>query len=527
MRNIGIIAAAALFLTVGCGKGETQSAVSISTNQLSSSAPQSDVIARIHWIGKKQLLADTNAAHLASIWNLPESAKLEKQTLEKLSRAPWLLLLNRAPDTNSATLLQPLLDDMLESESRLEIRETSNQPGALAFAIRLNNARAQLWKTNLAKALQSLTGIQPADSTNGWTLKKHDEPNLIELTRAGDWTILGIAQNHNDAIPNLITNLNKSETQNSKPKTNFWLTADLDLSRISRAFALPWNPPANTPKLTFNVTGDGEYLRTRGELNFPAPLSLGLEPWTVPTNFIHGQLSNLTAVRGIGNWLQSLNLWKNLKLGDAPNQLFAWGLPGLPPQIYLAAPWADASNHVKQISARILQNGGPWFATNDLAGFEKSTAFNGIRWKGLPFLYPFLKSEKTAQGDFAIAGTVLVNGENSAPPAELLQGIFNHTNEVYYGREFTAGQVEQWLYISQFIRHVSRLPQVPFDSASLLWIKAIAPKLGSSATDITQTGPAQLSFARTSGIGFTAMELNLLADWLESPRFPHGLHTTN
>ncbi|HET7623768.1 MAG TPA: hypothetical protein VFM25_00785 [Verrucomicrobiae bacterium] len=524
MRNYGIIAAATLFLTVGCGKGEMQSAASVSTNQLSSAAPQSDVIARIDWIGKNQLLADTNAAHLASLWNLPESAKLEKQTLDKLSRAPWLLLLHRAADTNSAALLRPLLDDMLESESRLEIRETSNNPGALAFAIRLNNSRAELWKTNLAKVLQSLTGIQPAHSGNGWSLKKHDEPNLIELTRSGDWTILGIAQNHNDAIPLLESSLKNPKAQNS---TNFWLTADLDLNRISRAFALSWKLPENTPKLAFTVTGDGEYVRTRGELDFPAPLSLNLESWNVPTNFIHGQLNSLTAVRGIGHWLQSLNLWKNLQLGDAPNQLFTWGLPGLPPQVYLAAPWADASNHVARISAKILQKGSPWFSTNELAGFEKSTTFNGIRWKGFPFLYPFLKSEKTAQGEFAIAGSVLTQGDNSPPPADLITGLLGRTNDVYYDREFTAAKVEQWIYISQFVRQVSGKSQLPFGCASILWLKAIMPKLGSSATDISQTGPTQLSFARTSGIGFTAMELNLLADWLESPRFPLGLHTTH
>jgi len=34
-----------------------------------------------------------------------------------------------------------------------------------------------------------------------------------------------------------------------------------------------------------------------------------------------------------------------------------------------------------------------------------------------------------------------------------------------------------------------------------------------------------LTFARKSTLGFTALELHLLADWLESPRFPHGLHT--
>jgi hypothetical protein len=49
--------------------------------------------------------------------------------------------------------------------------------------------------------------------------------------------------------------------------------------------------------------------------------------------------------------------------------------------------------------------------------------------------------------------------------------------------------------------------------------------LDTSTTLVTQTGPAQLSFARQSTVGFTALELHLLGDWLESPDFPRGLHT--
>jgi hypothetical protein len=42
---------------------------------------------------------------------------------------------------------------------------------------------------------------------------------------------------------------------------------------------------------------------------------------------------------------------------------------------------------------------------------------------------------------------------------------------------------------------------------------------------MARTGPAQLDFTRQSTVGFNALELHLLADWLESPQFPHGLHT--
>jgi hypothetical protein len=59
----------------------------------------------------------------------------------------------------------------------------------------------------------------------------------------------------------------------------------------------------------------------------------------------------------------------------------------------------------------------------------------------------------------------------------------------------------------------------------MAWHKSAGLKLGNSITMTTKTGPAQISFVRSSSIGLTAVELNLLADWLESPRFPVGLHS--
>jgi hypothetical protein len=67
--------------------------------------------------------------------------------------------------------------------------------------------------------------------------------------------------------------------------------------------------------------------------------------------------------------------------------------------------------------------------------------------------------------------------------------------------------------------------QLPQDSVGLTWLGTIRARLDESTTTITQTAPNQLSFDRKSTLGFTAPELHLLIDWLESPRFPLGLYT--
>src|SRR5437899_8984918 len=95
MRSLwfGFCAALLVGLAAGCKKSTPAEPVSSEPPQASpqnaaTQAPTLDTIARVHWLGIKRLAAETNAAYFMSIWNLPETAKLEAQTLDKL--ALWL-----------------------------------------------------------------------------------------------------------------------------------------------------------------------------------------------------------------------------------------------------------------------------------------------------------------------------------------------------------------------------------------------------------------------------------------------------
>src|SRR5207237_2145698 len=168
-----------LLLAAGCKKSSDQSTPAPSSPSLPDTHPSS--LSRLHWLGKKRLVTETNAAAFMQIWNLPESARLEAQTLDKLSTAPWRLLkgmTNGASSTNAqtpvgaSTLLRPLLEDLVQEESFLEIHGVTNHPAELALAIKLNEIRAELWRTNLAAVLESLTGAKsvPVKDRHGFQL---------------------------------------------------------------------------------------------------------------------------------------------------------------------------------------------------------------------------------------------------------------------------------------------------------------------------------------------------------------------
>ena len=528
--------------------------------------PPPETIARVRWLGKQRLAADTNAAFVMGIWNLAESKRLEAQTLDKLAAgllasnqlsvisnqlsaaASQLSATNHPASvtnhplrlTGAAALLRPLLDDLLQQESYLEVRQATNQPGDLAFAIRLSEERARLWETNLAAAAESLTGSRAAAApgrTNGWQLgfirrpssiDNHSSPvpRSLELLRAGEWTVVGLGSQTNALAAELLAHIELDGRPFTEQQTDFWLYADVDLRRVASALLLGWQLPAGLPRLTVSIIGDDRIVHTWGELNFPEPLPFGLEPWTVPTNLIHEPLASFTAVQGVAPWLSSLKTWRDLQLGAPPNQVYFWAQRGNPFMSYCAARLPNASNEVSQLAERLVQKANPWIATNGLGTFERATNFNGAIWEHLPYATPYLKSVSLPEGDFAFGGLVEVNSStNRPPPAKLLEQVFTRTNLVAYNWELTGPRIEQWLYFSQFLRLALHQAQVPPKSASLEWLIALETRLGNCVTTVTRTGPAQLTLRRGSSLGFTTAELDWLADWLESPQFPRGLNT--
>ena len=87
-----LLGAVALAALSSCKKSPPRDSAQEQAHPSPSSNNQSEVIARVHWLGKKQIAADTNSAYFLKIWDLPETLKLEAQTLDKLSTAPWRLL---------------------------------------------------------------------------------------------------------------------------------------------------------------------------------------------------------------------------------------------------------------------------------------------------------------------------------------------------------------------------------------------------------------------------------------------------
>ena len=607
MRSLvlGSLAALLVALGGGCGKSTPDAGAAGRQPLPLKSQPAAEIIARVHWIGMKQLAAETNAASFLRMWNLPETAKLERQTLDKLALAlvgatvlesnyeaiasgrlastaanqvpgrtnqppfsntpsPSSALQSAISHQLSTNSFRPLLDDLVNEESYLEVRQATNQPGTLALAIRLDAQRAALWRTNLATALESRTGIRPAPTTNGWIAQVQSPESRVQspksagqspdpvvgrqasvvskqwaiaLVCSGEWTILALgpsaASNQlSTHLPQLSTFLRldpvtrRLQSAQGSPATDYWLEANADLRRVASALSLGTELPEDVLALALAVTGDGKNVLTSGRLNFSKPLPLELEPWNIPTNLVHDPLDSFTAIRGIRPWLSSVKAWNDLQVGTPPNQLFFWAQPAtLPFMTYCAAPLPDASNRVASVTERLLREYNPWITNNTLGRLEWSANFNGLGWLGVPFIVPFLRSVADGGGGFAYGGLFAYPFTNRPPPGLLFQQVTTQTNLVYYDWEVTGQRVDEWLHIGQLLRLLFGKANLPPNSASMAWLNAAKTNLANSITGAAQTGPEQLAFTRISTAGLTALEMHLLTDWFESPQFPRGLNT--
>jgi hypothetical protein len=489
------------------------------------------VAVRIHCLGLNQISADTNAAQFMKIWQLPETRALVAQTLDKLSRWP-----GHGATNETSARLRPLLDDLISSEFYLEIPSLSatrgpagsvNPPSAIRhpqflLALRLPAARARIWQTNLA----ALT-----------------RPEKITFSRHDDWTLVGLGLDENLAQTEFAARILHPQ---KTPSTNSWLTADLDLSRLAAVFsslstgmgksATKLGEPDLLTSLNFQlsssdhlhltVSGDASNVLVHAMLDLSKSLPASLPSWEIPTNLMHGSLTSFAAVRGLADWVGGLPAWRRFKLNPPPDQAFCWAEDGTPFLTYLAFPLPAASNQLAQLSARIVPAVNPWLATHASGKILSPTNESILVWWDLPYISPFAKAVQAGGHDYFQAGLSIVTGRNPPMLDDYLKTIHGNPRLIYYQKEQTTGQrIQDGMFMFQMLRLAFNKPQLPPTSAADTWLRILEPKLGDSTTIVSQSGPCQLVFDRTSSIGFTALELHLLADWLESPQFPHGLHT--
>lgn len=451
--------------------------------------PQPDLLAQIHFAGAQKLSVGKDAVLFNGEFGSPEALALRAQTAGKVSvwLAGWLQK-NVAPGAaGGAAGLRPLLDDMQQVEWFFDSRLEPNGKVDAALAVKLNADRAKLWQVNLKSFFP-----------------------LATFKYAGGWLYFDAGTGTQKLSDGLAQKISTTDAA--------WLSLDVNWPRLAR-----WHPELRElglPETKLQLTAQANDLHIDGKFFFPENLALNLEPWRVPTNTVHQPFVSFTAVRGFATWLKAQAWAQPYQITPTPNQYFTWALPQVPYQTFAAVPVNNADDALSQAYARLqpvinAQNGQGTFMTQ----FSLQKTNNQISLVGTPFISPYLQAVREPAGQFLLAG-VFPNTPRSKPlPPELFQRLAT-PNLVLYHWEITAERWPQVLNLSQLGLVLTSHRQLAGESATMKWIQKITPSLGNTVTEITQTGPAEMTFTRKAPGLLTAMELFALGCWLEDPKFP-------
>jgi hypothetical protein len=529
-----------LFLA-GCGKPDDSTAnpASPSTIHHPSSINRPPVL-RFHWLGKTRLATEANATNFMAIWNLPESVRLEAQTLDKLATAPWRLWQTNVALSNAPSdRLRPLLDDLIAHESYLEVSGATNEPWQAVLAVRLPPDRHIQWASHLPIILGSLFRTNFSMPSESPSSIFHLPSSTLTLVRSNAWTLLSLSPSplalHSPSstlhplpsspppsalLASFHSRLAAHGTPHPPRETNYLVEVEMKVDRAVEILGTPAGVTRGINFMNLLVYGDGSNLRTRGTLEFAEKLNLALDTWSVPTNLIGGPLVSFSALRGVAPWLESQTNWTGKKLGAAPDQIFCWSQRA-PWLHFFAARTPDPGPIFLLLKDFILSEVNPALAPNRTGEFNWLTNEARVVWKGVPFCTPtFLQTNDLIVGGFAAPPPVL-----RPMPPEFLQQLEQDPHLVYYDWELTGLQSSSWTQIAQLLRMSFSRAQLSITNAALPWLNSAGTNLDYSVTTVTRAGDRQLAFARASTVGFNSTELQLLVDWLDSPDFPLGLHT--
>jgi hypothetical protein len=490
----------------------------VSNSKKAAALSPANTIARIYFAGANNISGDANSIAFTNIFCCSQARALEAQTLDKLSRAPGVWFKDKLPSgvSDGSEQLRPLLDDLLKSEWVLEMRDTPASP-EYALAVQLNDSRAQLWETNLRNLLESWTRIKAQDITGGWELKKDEPPNLFRLVRATNWLVIGCGQ---DELP--LSDAWAGGAQAPDADETNWVSATVNWPRLGQIF--PAFAKLDLPAMQMQVVGRYGELLPSGTFELSQPLP-SLSDWQIPGDMIHGPLTSFTAVRGFAQWLEKQS-WANwLQLSPEPDQAFIWSsgkytnasAEQYPNQTYLAVPVSNSVTALAQLGQDLAADTN--WEKHLLVPLPLERTNNRISLKNVPFYVgPEVLALADPSGDYLFADA-FPSLPGPPPPEALFQEV-TRTNVVAYHWEMTSQRLKDLPHLTQLALMMTQHRQLEGGSATLQWLNHIGPTLGDSVTEVTQTGPSELSFKRSAPAGLTAIELIALAEWLEGPNFP-------
>jgi hypothetical protein len=426
--------------------------------------------------GLKAVRENKDLVTWREISGLPEFAGFNSNLVQRVATSlAKPLAQGGANESDIAKALTPIAEDLVAYPTVYELNEQGGS-NTWALAIQIPAERHDLWKKS-------------------WDIAaKSPKAAGTKLNRDGNWTTLG-----NGATKVVLDKAKQPATE--------VLQVSGDATLLQKIL-----PNLKPTSAELKVTTRGKGFRSEGKVQFAEDLPFKVTPWQIPTNTIREPLIGFTAIQGVSNRLSKLDAFNK---HPAPNQIFVWS-EGITFFTMFAA--AKVDNPRTFIQDLALGLNIPELNKKIVGRFEFDTNSYGLYLTGLPIAIPFLRPAHSNDVNFVYGGTMPMSrwGSN-AMPAELTREVATRTNLLFYDWELGSARLQQIRPLSQIASMASRKPVTDFSDPANKWLVASESKFGNTVTEITKTGPRELSLVRSSDSGLSAMELFTFVQWVAGP----------
>jgi len=472
------------------------------------SAP-AEVAVQYHCAGGAQLAANTNLTALHKALALTSTTDFDNLSLNRITRSMtncWRFGTN--PPAIAA--LEPLLSDLVAAESLGRFAGASSQGLNFIVALRLEESRTQVWHAHLAQAFGGEGEPFASEGFNGWRWST-GASNALWILPARGWLLAGSGEEFLPLQAEYLQRVKASGRPAPLLQSN-WLEAEIDSQRLGG-----WLRHVKPARLRLTVAAQGDRLHAVLQVKYAEPIPWKSEPWQIPTNLIRGQIISFTAGQDVAAFLNLSPALSRLDHNPLTNQFYFWALEGMPLLNYMAWPAANASNALQQLATE-----APAAFAADLKRFNGTQLVwqadaRKLSLRNVRLFTPALEAVRNDDGQFLFLSTFPWSSIRKPAPEALLAQVKGRTNLIYYDWELTGPRLSEWMILGGTIANRSLPPGNDVLDAKLAqdeWMSGLAPLAGNTVTEIKRVAADELSLLRDSPLGFTAVELTLLSDWL-------------
>jgi hypothetical protein len=232
---------------------------------------------------------------------------------------------------------------------------------------------------------------------------------------------------------------------------------------------------------------------------------------------MRGQIISFTAAQDVAAYLKMNPALSRLANNPLTNQFYCWALDQMPLLNYMAWPVADASNALARLSTEAPAALNPPLKRFNGSQLAWDAHANKMAMVNMGMFVPVLEAVQESDGQFLFLSTFPRSLTGKLPPEGLLAQIQGRTNVVYYDWELTGPRLSEYQILGKMAANRAYSTNADIAAATSAedrWMNALGNLVPNTVTEITRVSPTELSLERQAPMGFTAVELVLMADWI-------------